>query len=141
MAEISLYILIVSLVASVGLQVYSIFKIQELFGKTKGVIQYNQDLLAVKAVINLNMQLAVLYLVLFGLLILAVIMHFIQGMPTQGIAILFIFGIITLPVGLIGKHFENKIRSMDVRSNDPNITETFQRYLIQWKQARFKLPD
>ncbi|KPJ71145.1 hypothetical protein AMJ52_09000 [candidate division TA06 bacterium DG_78] len=82
------------------------------------------------------MKLAVLYLILFGLLIIAVVMYFVQD-----ITILFIFGIITLPVGLIGKYFENKIKSMDVRADDPNIAETFQRYLVQWKQARFKLPD
>jgi hypothetical protein len=140
-AEISLYVLIISLLLAIGMQVYSILKIQEVYRKTKGVIQYNHDLLAVRQVINLNMKLAVLYLILFGLLIIAVVIHVIQNMALQGIAILFIFGIITLPVGFIGKHFENKIRSMDVRADDQNIAEIFQRYLTQWKQARFTLPD
>jgi hypothetical protein len=140
-AEISLYVLIVSLLLAIGMQVYSILKIQEVYRKTKGVIRYKHDLLAVKEVINLNMKLAVLYLGLFGLLIIAVVVHFIQGMALQGIAILFIFGIITLPVGFIGKYFENKIRSMNVQADDQNISDTFQRYLVQWKQARFTLPD
>jgi hypothetical protein len=141
MTEISLYVLIISLLLAIGMQVYSILRIQTVCHKTKGVIRYNHDLLAVKDVINLNMKLAVLYLILFGLLILAVVIHFIQGMMLQGISILFIFGIITLPVGLIGKHFENKIKSMSVQTDDQNISETFQRYLIQWKQARLTLPD
>jgi glucan phosphoethanolaminetransferase (alkaline phosphatase superfamily) len=133
--------LIVSLTAAISMQVYSILKIQEVYRKTKGLIQHHHDLLEIKEVINLDMQLAVLYLVLFGLLIVAVVLHFMQGMAVQGIAILFIFGIITLPVGLFGKHFENKIKSMEVKSDDPKITETFQRYLVQWKQARFTLSD
>jgi glucan phosphoethanolaminetransferase (alkaline phosphatase superfamily) len=141
MAEISIYVLIMSLVAALSMQVYSILKIQEVCRKTKGLIQRQHDLLEVKQVINLNMKLAVLYLVLFGLLIIAVVLHFLQGMAVQGITILFIFGVITLPVGLFGKHFENKIRSMKVTSDDPKITETFQRYLVQWKQARFTLSD
>jgi glucan phosphoethanolaminetransferase (alkaline phosphatase superfamily) len=141
MAEISVYVLIVSLTAAISMQVYSILKIQEVYRKTKGLIQHHHDLLEIKEVINLDMQLAVLYLVLFGLLIVAVVLHFMQGMAVQGIAILFIFGIITLPVGLFGKHFENKIKSMEVKSDDPKITETFQRYLVQWKQARFTLSD
>lgn len=140
-ATMLLYILIITFVACIGLQIYSISKIQILLRETKTVIRCRRDLLAVKDVINLNMKLAILYIVLFiGVFIIAVHL-FVTNSPLSGAAILFIFGTITLPFGLIGKHFENKIKSMEIQSSEPDIEETFKRYLVQWKQARFKLPD
>jgi len=55
--------------------------------------------------------------------------------------ILFLFGIITLPVGFIGKRFENKIKTMEVESTDPQIKERFERYLKQWNKPHLQLPD
>jgi O-antigen/teichoic acid export membrane protein len=54
---------------------------------------------------------------------------------------LFIFGIVTLPVGLIGKRYEKRIKTMKVESDDPEIADKFQQYLKQWNEARFQLPE
>jgi hypothetical protein len=54
---------------------------------------------------------------------------------------LFIFGIVTLPVGLIGKKYEKRIKTMQVQADDPEIAVKFQQYLKQWNEARFQLPD
>jgi len=141
MAELSGYVLYGGILIAVGMQVYSIMKIQELYRKIKGVIQSRQDLLGVKEVISLNMKLAVFYLVLAGLIVLTVIILIMQGMAGRGFGMLFIFGIVTLPVGLIGRHFEKKIKSLTVQSTDPEIAKILERYLVQWKEARFNLPD
>ena len=141
MDQTSLYILIVAILVAVGMQGYSITKIETLIRRTKGIIRYRPDLAEVKEVINLNMKMAVVYIVLFVIFFIIIARIFIGGRPFQAITILFLFGIITLPIGLIGKHFENKIRSMRIESDDKEIATTFERYLVQWKEARWKLPD
>lgn len=141
MAELSGYVLFFGILVAIGMQVYSIMKIQGLYRQIKGVIQSRQDLGAVKEVINLNMKLAIFYFVLAGIIMLMVIILIVNGMPGRGFTMLFIFGIVTLPAGLIGKHFEKKIKSLSVESSDKEIAKTYERYLIQWKEARFKLPD
>jgi len=141
MAEFSIYIFFIALFTAIGLQVYSIVKIEEVYQKTKGVIRFRHDLLAVRDVINLNMGFAVLYLIMFGLFFIFIVIIFINGMVLRAIIMLFLFGVITLPVGLLGKHYEKKIKSMEVQSNDPEIANTFRRYLIQWKEPRLKLQD
>jgi len=141
MAQDTLYIMIFAILVAIGMQAYSITKIQSLIRSTKGVIRSRHDLIAVKEVINLNMQMAVIYIILYIIYFIIVARIFIGGRLFEAIAMLFVFGIITLPVGLIGKSFENKIKSMRVESDDKEIMQIFKRYLVQWKQAHWKLPD
>ncbi len=126
---------------AIGFQGFSIYKIESLIRRTNGKIRSRMDLNEVKAVININMMMAVVYIALFVLLIIILFFRFIGGQPFQAIGVLFLFGIITLPVGLIGKGFEKKIHSMEVESTDPELKQKFERYLVQWKEARFRLPD
>ncbi len=141
MATDTLYIMIVAILVAIGMQVYSITKIQSLIRNTKGIIRSRHDLIAVKEVINLNMQMAVIYIILYVIFFIFAAKLFIGGRIFEAIAMLFVFGIITLPVGLVGKSYENKVKSMRVESDDKEIAQIFERYLIQWKQARWKLPD
>jgi hypothetical protein len=57
----------------------------------------------------------------------------------QASIILFLFGIITLNIGFWGKKYENKIKNMEVKRPDPQIKETFERYLKEWKEPRLQL--
>ncbi len=141
MATDTLYTMIVAILVAIGMQVYSITKIQSLIRNTKGTIRSRHDLIAVKEVINLNMQMAVIYIILYVIFFIFAAKLFIGGRIFEAIAMLFVFGIITLPVGLVGKSYENKVKSMRVESDDKEIAQIFERYLIQWKQARWKLPD
>lgn len=136
------YVVAVFIILAVGMQVFSIRKIEEVYRKTNGVIRTRQDLLAVKEPINLSMKLAILYIGLFILFIIILALSFIHGTPLSHVALsLFIFGIVTLPIGLIGKQHEKKIKSMQVQSDDPEIAKKFEQYLAQWNEPRFQLPD
>jgi hypothetical protein len=124
------------------MQVKSNRKNSQVYEKTKGVIKTRQDLSAVKDVINLSMKLAVVYIGMFVLFIVLLALFVARGTPLGHAAVsLFIFGIVTLPVGLIGKRYEKKIKTMQVQSDDPEIANKFQQYLKQWNEARFQLSE
>lgn len=135
-------IVAIFIIIAVGMQIISIRKIEEVYKKTKGVIRTRQDLLTVKEPINLSMKLAIFYIGLFILFIIILAVSFIQGTPLSHVVLsLFVFGIITLPFGLIGKQYEKKVKSMQVQSDDPEIEKKFEQYLVQWNEPRFSLPD
>jgi hypothetical protein len=137
------FVLAASVLVALVFHGLSVYRIESLREKTKGVIRTRQDLQAVKDVISLNMRMAIFY-ILFWLLLIAVLVGMVVttmiAFP-QALMVFFLFGVITLPMGLIGKHFEKKIHSLKVESGDPKLAETFQRYLVQWKEPHFGLPD
>ncbi|MEO0205925.1 MAG: hypothetical protein ABIL22_04540 [candidate division WOR-3 bacterium] len=139
--QVSLVILVVAILLSVGMQAYSVNRIVTFIRNRRGVIRSRIDLAELKEVINLNMKLAVVYIVLYVVFFILIVLMFVGGWASQAILIMFLFGIITLPVGLIGKHYENKIKSLRIESDDKEIERIFDTYLVQWKQARWKLPD
>lgn len=141
MSEFSYYILGIAIIIAWSFFVYGVSKIRYVYQKTDGVIRTRKDLVAIKKVISLNMKLAIFYLTLSALFILFFFVLFISGMPYRAIIILFIYGVATFPIGPIGKYFENKIKSMEIKSEDTTIAGTFQRYLTQWKKLRLTLPD
>jgi len=124
------------------MHLYNIVKAKELIKRTGGVIRSNSDLLMVKEAINLSMQLAIYYIAMSIILLAALAYFVINGLSFfTAMGQLFIFGIVTLPMGLIGKHFEDKVRQMEVQSSDTLLQDSYNRYLVQWKEPRFKLPD
>ena len=134
--------LIVFIIIAIGMQVYSNHRNAEVHSVTHGFIRSRQDLLAVRGAINLSMRLAVIYIALFILFILLMGLSIARGGSLgQAALCLLIFGVVTLPVGLIGKSYEKKIKSLKVETDDPEIAEKFQRYLKQWNEARFGLSD
>ncbi|RKZ28777.1 hypothetical protein DRQ36_09925 [bacterium] len=52
-----------------------------------------------------------------------------------------IFSVVTLPLWLFGMNREKLIKNMKVEASDPEIAETYKRYLKQWKEPRFMLTD
>ncbi|KPK72835.1 hypothetical protein AMJ87_03475 [candidate division WOR_3 bacterium SM23_60] len=134
--------LIVFTIIAVGMQIYSNRKNAAVYNQTRGTVESRQDLLAVRAAINLSMKLAIVYIFLFVVFILLMGLSVARGGSLgQAALCLFIFGVVTLPVGMIGKTYEKKIKTMQVQTDDPQIAEKFQQYLKQWNQARFGLSD
>jgi hypothetical protein len=79
---------------------------------------------------------------MFIIFIVLLIIAWLGGEPfLRGALVMFIFGIVTLPLGLIGKQFEKKIRNMNVEADDPMIEQKFRKYLTMWDQPRFQLPE
>ena len=136
------FVLIIFTVVAICMQVKSNRKNSQVYERTNGVIKTHQDLIAVKEVINLSMKLAVVYIGMFVLFIMLLAFFVARGVSLGQAALgLFIFGIITLPVGLIGRRYEKRIKTMQVQSDDPEIKDKFQQYLKQWNEARFQLPE
>jgi uncharacterized membrane protein len=139
MVQISLVILGSAVVIALIFHFYAVSKIKAALRETNGVIMSANDLQIVREVINLNMKLAVYYIVFFILFIAVLGFLALNKLFAQAISILFFFGVITLVVGLWGKTFENKIRNMEVKTDNPEIKETFQRYLKEWGEPRLQL--
>ncbi|OGF66665.1 MAG: hypothetical protein A2Y62_21360 [Candidatus Fischerbacteria bacterium RBG_13_37_8] len=124
------------------MHIISVRKMNEAINETNGIIRTYHHLNVVKEAINVNMKLAILYMVLFGILVVLLIIKVMDGMPMTGAALaLFLFGVITFPVSLHGKKYENKIRNMKVEADDPQIAAKYQDYLKQWSGAAFQLRD
>ena len=107
-----------------------------------GGIRSRQDLFLAKGAINLSMRLAIVYIALFGLFVVLLALTVAGGAPVgRAVLNLFIFGIVTLPIGLIGKRYERTIRAMEVASDDPELRERFESYLSQWDKPKLQLSD
>lgn len=134
--------LVVFIIIAAAMQVYSNRRNAQVYEQTHGVVRSRQDLVAVRGAINLSMKLAVVYIMLFVLFVLLMGLAVMRGGSLgQAALCLFVFGIVTLPIGLIGKTYEKKIKTMRIEADDPQIVEKFQQYLKQWNEARFGLPD
>jgi len=44
-------------------------------------------------------------------------------------------------IGLWGKTCENKIRNLEVKTDDSEVKETFDRYLEEWGEPRLQLSE
>lgn len=141
MFQISLIILGCSVGIALIFHFYAVSKIKTALRETNGVIMSMNDLQIIKEVINLNMKLAVYYIVFFILLIVILGVLVINQLFKEAAMILFIFGVITLIVGLWGKAYENKIRNMEVKTDDPEVKRTFERYLTEWAEPRLGLSE
>lgn len=136
-AVVGIFILI-----ALGMQFISSWKNHTVFQETRGIIKSRLDLDRVKAAINLSMRLAIIYIILFILFISLLGIFVLRGTPLLHASFgLFIFGIITLPIGLIGKLFEKKLRKMQVQSDDPKLAEQYASYLKQWDEPHFQLSE
>jgi ABC-type Fe3+ transport system permease subunit len=134
--------LVIFIIVALGMQIYSNRKNALVYSQTRGVIKSRQDLQMVKNAISLSMKLAVIYILLFVLFILLMGLSAARGGSLGRAALcLFIFGVVTLPIGLIGKSYEKKIKTLRVEGDDPQVAEKFQQYLKQWNEARFGLSD
>lgn len=139
MFQISLIILGCSVGIALIFHFYAVSKIKAALKETNGIIMSMNDLETIKKVINLNMKLAVYYIVFFILLIIILGVLALNQLFKEAALILFLFGVITLVVGLWGKIYENKIRNMEVKTDNPEIKETFERYLKEWGEPRLQL--
>jgi hypothetical protein len=143
MTEIPIH-LIIAVPAAAALLMHAVMaaRILARLPALKGAVRSRQDLAVVRELISLSMRLAVWYIALYGLFVAALACLAWRGMPLfRSVACLFWFGVITLPLGLIGKKFENRVRELPVDSADPAVGETFRRWLVQWKEPRYRLPD
>ena len=141
MFQISLIILGCSVWVALVFHFYAVSKIKTALRETGGMIMSMNDLEIVKEVINLNMKLAVYYIVFFIVLIVILGVLALNKLFKEATLILFVFGVITLVIGLWGKTYESKIRNMEIKTDDPEVKETFDRYIKEWAEPRLGLSE
>lgn len=130
----------VPLLLAVAMHLWLIVRIRAVVPRMGGIIRSRWDLLAVRDLINLSMQLAVFYMALYVIYILVLVALVAGGLPFfQAVAALFLFGVITLPLGLWSKHDENMIKNLTTDPIDPELEAKFHRWLEEWRQPKFKL--
>lgn len=136
------YVLGAFIVLAVIMHIFSMRKNIEVFDRVHGTIRSHQDLGLVREAINLSMQLAIVYIAAFIVFIVVLVgMVLSGGSFMNAVLVLFIAGIVTLPLGLLGKKYEKKIKSLQIETEDTELARTFARYLKQWGEPRFRLPD
>ncbi|TES90492.1 MAG: hypothetical protein E3J87_09905 [Candidatus Cloacimonadota bacterium] len=108
-----------------------------------GVIRTRENLKLVRDAINLSMMLAIIYISMFVILFLTIAFFVFSRkiLILTGGGHLFVFGIVTLPLGLWGRTAERLIKTLKVESEDPVIEKKYKQFLMQWEQPRLKLPD
>ncbi|OGC38893.1 hypothetical protein A2Y85_01670 [candidate division WOR-3 bacterium RBG_13_43_14] len=130
------------IVVAIALQAISVAGVEKTVGKLKGMIRDENDLQYVKRTINMNMQLAILYIALSFLYIVALVIAIVNGASLGSAAInLLVFGIITWPVGIIGRSYEKKIKQLKIENNNAKIAARFLDYLTQWLEPRWQISD
>jgi hypothetical protein len=135
-------ILIVFLGIAIAMHIISSRKNMRVYKETNGVIRSQLDLNKVKDAINTSMRFAMVYIGMFVVFIVLLILAWLGGESLlRGALVMFIFGTVTLPFGLVGKQLEKKIRNMKIEPDDPVIREKFRKYLKMWNQPRFQLPE
>ena len=124
------------------MHIISMRKNIEVYDRTHGKIRSRQDLVLVRETINLSMQLAMVYIAVFIIFIVVLVVMVVSGGSLMNaVLMLFSAGVVTLPLGLIGKKYENKIKSLKTEGEDPDLARIFTVYLKQWNEPRFRLPD
>lgn len=108
----------------------------------RGVIKTRQHLMLAKEAINLSMRMAIYYLAMCGAVLVLYLVLVAKGLTyISVIGKMFIFGIITLPMGLIAKHFEKRIKDIRVESDDPTLDSLFSDYLDRWHKPQFQIKE
>jgi len=136
-----LFLLILGILIALAFQIVNILRIQDIYRKTGGKIESEDDLILTKGVINFSMEAAMVYIV-FAIVFVVLLFVLSQGKYIMdAIKALFLFGIITLPIGLIGKNFEKKIKEMNVITESEEIKKRYKDYLQQWGKVRFRIRE
>jgi hypothetical protein len=127
----------------IGMQVANATKMSKTHELMNGTIRSWFHLDRVRDAINLSMRLAIIYIALSVTMVGALLVcAFFAGMSITTVTThLFFFGLATLPVGLWGKSAENRVKSLSVQAEDPEIERKFNDYVVQWGQARLQLQD
>lgn len=129
------YLIVVPILSAAIMHAANTSRMNKTYAAIKGTIRTRMDLNLVRDAINLSMKLAVMYIALFGFVFLLRISIF------TGAAHLFVFGIVTLPLGLWSRMAERTIKTLQVESDNPEIEKKYREFLVKWEQPRIKLPE
>ncbi|MBA7600013.1 MAG: hypothetical protein E3J41_00595 [Candidatus Cloacimonadota bacterium] len=137
------YLTVVPILSAAIMHAANTSRMNKTYAAIKGTIRTRMDLNLVRDAINLSMKLAVMYIALFVILILALFgfVFLLRISIFTGAAHLFVFGIVTLPLGLWSRMAERTIKTLQVESDNPEIEKKYREFLVKWEQPRIKLPE
>jgi len=138
------YVSVVPLVLVAGLMVGNVIKSRSVLSLLNGTIRDEKDLRLVRGAINFSMIGAVVFLVIWGAMVLAIVALWVTGCISYNTALVhvFVYSVPGMIMGLGGRELSDKpIRSLTVTAEDPAVAERFELSLIQWREARLKLPQ
>jgi len=138
------YVSVVPLVLVAGLMVGNVIKSRNVLSLLNGTIRDEKDLRLVRGAINFSMIGAVVFLVIWGAMVLAIVALWVTGCISYNTALVhvFVYSVPGMVMGLVGRELSDKpIRSLTVTAEDPAVAERFELSLIQWREARLKLPE
>ena len=107
-----------------------------------GRLRSRSDLAALRGAINLNMALALLLALIYGLYFMLLLFHlFTSRIPLATFIVYNAFMPLTGAVcsRLYFQRVEERARKLTVFAGDPEIEETYRRWLKQWREPRLRL--
>lgn len=122
-------------------QALNILKMNSVYKMTDGAVRSVEDLEAVKSAVNHSMRSAFIYIafsVMFGIFLA---WYVFSGHVLSAVKLIFLFGISTLIMGLIGRVFEKRIRNMRIETDDNVIADKYAYYIDQWDKPQFIIKD
>ncbi len=122
-------------------QTLNILKMNSVYKMTGGAVRSVEDLEAVKSAINHSMRSAIIYIafsVMFGIFLA---WYVLSGHVLSAVKLIFLFGISTLIMGLIGRVFEKRVRNMRIETDDNVIADKYAYYIDQWDKPQFTIRD
>ncbi|MBI4751257.1 MAG: hypothetical protein HY774_22485 [Acidobacteria bacterium] len=136
------YLSLLPLAGYLLLAVISMKRISDVRTQLGDVIRTRKDLELVKAAINQNMKLAFLLILGGGgYLVLLLGLLAAKMLPSSDSRHLIIFTVVMAVSSLVIHILEKPLKTLRVEAKDPRIAQTYQIWLSQWPQARWKLQD
>jgi hypothetical protein len=118
-------------------------KIKSVVEETGCSIRYDRDLQLVRDAINQNMMWAMGVIVSY-ILVFVTLWYKVAtgGLKLSAAGFHFsALALITYVVGRYSKKLERELKNLRVISSDPKICDTYRRWVRQWDEPRFRLPD
>lgn len=104
-------------------------------------IKTQDDLAMIKKAINFNMMGAIFIMLFSALYFLFLFAIFPKIFGYSASIHVLLFSIIAINFAIVNKFYDTKLRTFKVDSKDSKIAQTYETWIIQWEEARFKLPD
>ncbi|HKR01196.1 MAG TPA: hypothetical protein VJT09_11010 [Pyrinomonadaceae bacterium] len=119
-------------------------KLAATYKSLGGKIASNEDLAVMKKAINLNMMIAIFIFVYFAAYIALMFYLTFNGRVSLITAAIYVPLVTSAGLAcslLYAKKIEKKAKNMTITTEDPQILQTYWRWVKQWDEPRLKLPD
>ncbi len=104
-------------------------------------IKTQDDLSVIKNAINFNMMGAIFIMLFSALYFFFLFAIFSKIFSHSPVIHVLLFSIIAINFAIVNKFYDTKLKTLKVDSKDSKIAQTYETWIIQWEEARFKLPD